>query len=333
MTHGALAAPLVSVVIPVRDNPEGIRALLARLDAQTLARDRFEVVIGDDGSRAGSIADVATSDGRIRVVTGPPRTSYAARNQAAAAARGAVLAFTDSDCLPDARWLEEGLTALEGGADIVAGHVSLVAPTRPTLWSLLTIDMYLDQERNVRRSRAATANLFVRRKGFEDWGRFDPSLVSGGDYEFALRAVANGARLVYAAGVVVNHPTVDRARPFLRKVWRTNRWAAAGRARSGYRVGLKSALTVVPGLGVALVRREALRSICRLASSRFREEGLTVSAWDEARALGVLYALVGPVSSLARLCGWLAASRSERAGGPESGEVAVDEMNARGHRA
>ena len=58
-----------------------------------------------------------------------------------------------------------------------------------------------------------------------------------------------------------------------------------------------------------------------------------MSAWDEARALGVLYALVGPVSSLARLCGWLAASRSERAGGPESGEVAVDEMNARGHRA
>ena len=169
MTPGALAAPLVSVVVPVRDNPDGIRALLTCLDAQTLARDRFEVIIGDDGSRVGSITQFATADDRIHVVTQPPRTSYAARNQAAAAARGDVLAFTDSDCLPHARWLEEGLTALEE-ADIVAGHVSFVAPARPTLWSVLTVDMYLDQQRNVQRSRAATANLFVWREGFERWG-------------------------------------------------------------------------------------------------------------------------------------------------------------------
>ena len=311
MTSGALGHPLVSVIVPVRDNPGGVRALLGRLGAQTLAADRFEVVIGDDGSTPGSLAGIATADGRIRVVAGAPRTSYAARNRAAAAARGAVLAFCDSDCLPDRRWLEEGLAALES-ADMVAGEVTFVAPARPTLWSVLTVDMYLDQERNVHRSRAVTANLFVRRGDFEAWGRFDPSLPSGGDYELALRAVAGGARLAYAPGAIVYHPTVDDGWAFLRKVWRTNRWAAVRRTRAGYRVRLRSALTFVPVLGVALARQEALRPVRRLADARLRAAGLTVSGWDEARALALMYTLVGYVSSLARLRGWLGARRGDR---------------------
>ena len=331
MTRGARDAPLVSVVVPVRDNPDGIRALLACLDAQTLARDRFEVVIGDDGSRVGSIAQFATADGRIRVVIGSPRNSYAARNQAAAAARGDVLAFTDSDCRPHARWLEEGLAALDG-ADIVAGHVAFVGPARPTVWSLLTADMYLDQERNVRRSRAATANLFVRRRSFERWGRFDPTLPSGGDYEFTLRAVAYGARLVYGSGAAVSHPTIDSPGPFFRKVWRTNRCAGARGARAGHRVGPKSALTFVPVLGVALTRRETLRPVGRLAPTRLRDADLTASAWAEARALGVLYVLVGHMAGFARLVGWLAARRG--AGpplpGPDPGRA--DELTAGAER-
>ena len=40
-------------------------------------------------------------------------------NLLAAAARGDVLSFTDRDCRPHARWLEEGLAALDR-ADIVA---------------------------------------------------------------------------------------------------------------------------------------------------------------------------------------------------------------------
>lgn len=327
MTSGALTALLVSVVVPVRDNPDGIRALLTCLDAQTLDRDRFEVVIGDDGSRVGSIAQFATADGRVRVVTARPRTSYAARNQAAAAARGDALAFTDSDCLPHARWLEEGLTALEE-ADIVAGHVSFIAPPRPTLWSVLTVDMYLDQQRNVQRSRAATANLFVRRESFERWGRFDPSLPSAGDYEFVLRVVAGGARLVYGSGATVRHPTIDRAGPFLRKVWRTNRWAGVRGAQAGRRVGLRHALTFIPVLGIALTRREALRPIGRLASARLGDAGLATSAWREACALGLLYTLVGHVASFARFVGWLAARRGARPQAPGSDPARSDELIA-----
>ena len=44
--------PLVSVIIPVRDDPAGIRQVLACLSEQTLASHQFEIIIGDDGSRS-----------------------------------------------------------------------------------------------------------------------------------------------------------------------------------------------------------------------------------------------------------------------------------------
>src|SRR5581483_1177158 len=41
----------ISVIVPARDAGDGIDALCDALAAQTLARERFEVVVVDDGSR------------------------------------------------------------------------------------------------------------------------------------------------------------------------------------------------------------------------------------------------------------------------------------------
>jgi glycosyltransferase involved in cell wall biosynthesis len=72
---GPTGAPLVSVIVPVRNNAAGVEALLASLEAQTVRREAFEVIIGDDGSDDRSVERFATRDGRIRVESGPPRTS------------------------------------------------------------------------------------------------------------------------------------------------------------------------------------------------------------------------------------------------------------------
>lgn len=316
-------APLVSVVVPVRDNPAGVAALVRRLETQTLGVDRFEVVIADDGSSE-RLGLTEVDRPHVRVIRGPRRTSYAARKRGVAVATGSVLAFCDSDCLPDPEWLAAGLAAL-GDADIVAGEVMPVAPSRPTPWSLLSADMFLDQRRNVTRSRAATANLFVRRRDFEAWGGFDPALPSGGDFEFVLRAVGQGARLAYAPAAVVRHPTLDGGRAFLCKVWRTNRWAAVHRSRAGYRVGPWHALTLVPVLGVALTRRDALRPPWRLDRARLRAAGLDPSAWDELRGLAMLYTIVGAAASLARLSGW-AVWRAGARGARETPRPALDDV-------
>ena len=303
MEFGAGRSPAVSVIVPVRDDAARIRELISRLAAQTISREQFEVVIGDDGSSPSSLAGIETSDGWVRITPGPRQTSYAARNRAAALANSSVLAFCDSDCAPEPTWLEEGLRALRD-ADVVAGEVRYAAPTRPTAWSLLTIDMYLDQQNNVLLSRGVTANLFVRRRLFGELGGFDESLPSGGDYDFVRRSVDAGARLAYGPAAVVRHPTIDDRRTFLRKVRRTNRCVSLRRGRAGERPDLLSILAYLPIHGVWRARRDALRPVWRLQRRRLEAAGLAPSWREELWALATLYLVVGYVSAFARSRGW-----------------------------
>jgi GT2 family glycosyltransferase len=176
-------------------------------------------------------------------------------------------------------------------------------PPRPTVWSLLTIDMFLDQGRNVTRSRAVTANVFIRRPVFEALGGFDPTLPSGGDYDFVRRAVANGARLAHAPGAVVRHPTLDSFGAFVRKVFTTSRWAAARRARTGQGIKASSALTLMPVVNTVQARRYARRPAWRLGRGQLEASGVAPRRMDQLRALAALYVVVPYVSAFARLRG------------------------------
>jgi glycosyltransferase involved in cell wall biosynthesis len=214
MSMSSAPDPLVSVIVPVRnDRGAYLRTLLDALASQTLPRSSFEIVIGDDGSTDGSTEGLPTDDGWVRVLVGPPRNSYAARNRAARAARAPVLAFCDSDCRPEPDWLEAGLAALEG-AELAAGRIRFIVPERRTIWTLMDMDSTKDHEREVAIANAETANLFVHREVYERLGGFDDSIPEHGDFDFALRAVASGARLVYAPEAVAWHPTRDPARSF-----------------------------------------------------------------------------------------------------------------------
>lgn len=317
--------PEFSVIVPVRNDTAGIRELIRGLSLQTFGCERFELVIGDDGSSDGSLAGIETLDGWVRVVSGPPRTSYAARNRAARVAQGRFLAFCDSDCLPEPHWLDEGWAVLSA-SDVVAGEVTFVASHRPTVWSLLTMDMFLDQEQNVQLSRAVTANLFVDRRLFEELGGFDESLPSGGDYDFVRRAVARGASLAYAPLARVRHPTIDCGRPLLRKIWTTNRWDAARQARAGLPISPTTAVYVLPVLGAALARRKALRPLFRLYRQRLAAAGVAYRWRDEVRAVALLYSVVPYLAGLARIHGFLEGRRLLKEGfraslGSDTGHV------------
>jgi glycosyltransferase involved in cell wall biosynthesis len=232
MSASARSDLLASVIVPARNAADQLRELIDALQKQTLPRDRFEVVIGDDGSTDESIAALATDDGWIRVVPGPPLNSYAARNRAVRASRGPVLAFCDSDCQPEPEWLEEGLRAL-GGLDLAAGRIRFILPERRTIWTLLDMDGSKDHEREVRQGNAETANLFLGRVVYDAVGGFEDVVTEHGDFDFVERSLEHGFRLGYVPDAVVWHPARTRARHFLRAVWIYSRGYAEREARRG----------------------------------------------------------------------------------------------------
>ena len=294
---------LVSVVVPVRNDRRAyLRDLLAALARQTLPRDRFEVLIGDDGSSDGSTIGLETVDGWVRVLRGPPLNAYAARNRAARAGRAPVLAFVDSDCRPEPDWLEAGLAALER-ADAAAGGIRFVAPERPTVWTLIDVETTKDHARQVRFANAETANLFVRREVFDRVGGFDDSQPGHGDFDFAERIVAAGVQLVYAPEALVWHPTRDTARPFLRMVWEMNRSYAARVVRDGRRPAAVKLRCWVPVVSTLRGRRR-LGYPLGLDRRQLAENGFRPRLRDQLRALPLLYLFLPYVRAAAQLRGY-----------------------------
>jgi GT2 family glycosyltransferase len=305
-------APLVSVVAPVRNGAAVLPELLSALDAQTLPQKRFEVIIGDDGSTDGCTDGVETVDGRVRVARGPARTGYAARNRAASLAAADVLAFCDADCVPDPEWLENGMATL-GAADVAGGRIRCVGPVRPTIWTLMDIETFVDAERSVKAGGLLTGNLFVRRELFTSLGGFDETLLRTGDFDFARRCHEAGAKVVYAPDAVVSHPTYNDARSFIKKFWGVNRWHGWAAGRSGRKPNGLTLRAWVPIVQTYRTRRYFGRPIA-LSSKRLEENGVRARVWDHARALPLIYLVLPYTACTGQLWGWLAGRRHARSG-------------------
>lgn len=204
-------SPLVSVIIPVRDDSVRLESCLEALARQENPGAAYEVLVIDNGSKDDPGSVVAQFPG-VRMLSEPHPGADRARNVGIRAARGAVLAFTDSDCIPHPDWIRCGVEALARltTPGLVAGRIEVTArhPEAPTLAELHDLVLAFQQERCVRRSHyGATANILTRREVFEAVGPFREDY--GGDAEWGLRVYRSGRPVVYADDVRVAHPARD----------------------------------------------------------------------------------------------------------------------------
>jgi glycosyltransferase involved in cell wall biosynthesis len=240
------ADPVISVIVPVWNDAKRIGQCIEALKSQSLRSDLFEIIVVDNGS-TDATSSVVTRYPDVVLLHEPRPGSYAARNTGLARARGAYVAFTDSDCIPHANWLEHGLAALQGRADvgIVAGRVMFCEPTGPYDRACLNYERHLSmrQEENARNGLAITANWFSRKDLLLKNGGFDAALRSGGDHELSRRISKTGLRTEYLPAAVVMHPPRTHVAEVAAKVRRVagGRWASAtGRFRLLKRVKMET---------------------------------------------------------------------------------------------
>ena len=213
--------PYVSVIVPVYNDAQRLRGCLAALRQQTYPCERYEIVVVDNASSEDLRPVVAAFPG-FRFEREDRPGSYAARNKGIVASKGQILAFTDSDCLPDPGWIEAGVRALESrpGCGAAGGRIEMVArdPMRITLFDLHDLVWGMPQRVYVERfGLAATANLFAHRWAFDRVGPFDASFKSCGDCEWSFRREAAGIGLVYAEEARICHPTRSSLREFVKR--------------------------------------------------------------------------------------------------------------------
>ena len=197
------AAPLFSVVVPTRGEPQKLLSLLRRIEGQSLARDRFEIIVAFDGVEPDSRVTASLDSMRGRAVPLARRAGPgAARNAGAAVARGEYLAFTEDDCSPEPDWLERAAARLaaQPALDAIEG-ATLKPGGRPVRTMAAGGRLYLPTNLFVRRER------FARLGGYYE-GFFDPAngayFREDSDFGFTLEEA--GARIESAPEVKVTHP-------------------------------------------------------------------------------------------------------------------------------
>lgn len=213
--------PLISVIIPVFNDAARLRLCLAALRDQ-IGAPPFEVMVVDNGS-TDDIDAVALDFPGVRWLKEAIPGSYNARNRAIGVAQGQILAFTDSDCIPDTRWLAEATAALEHdqGAGFVGGRVDMITTGRLSPAELFDLAVGFPQRRFVEQVHfAMTANMVTRRATMDAVGPFDGSLKSGGDREWGTRAWKAGYPGIYVDGARVSHPTRSTPEEVLKRIRR-----------------------------------------------------------------------------------------------------------------
>jgi GT2 family glycosyltransferase len=234
----ALSAPLVSVIVPHLDDLSGLATLAAALDRQSLPHDRFEIIVGDNGSSCGIDAVRRTIPAAV-VVSVAERGAGPARNGAVAAARGKIIAFTDSDCVPDRHWLEEGIKAL-ASSDVIGGRVrvGMSDEQRPAMTEAFEAVFAFDNQAYIaHKGFSVTANLFVTRASFDAVGPFRKAVSE--DVDWCRRAVRQGLTLGYSHTASITHPARRTFADLIRKWRRTDReafalWRDDGGSRAGW---------------------------------------------------------------------------------------------------
>lgn len=193
-----------SVVIPSRNRAGDLARCLAALAKQDFAKDRFEVVVCDDGSTenlAEVIEDAKRQGLQARLIRQAAKGPAAARNLGIANARAEIVAMTDSDTLPDTGWLGKLCEALAENTGAVGVEGKVYAENEAEFEPLgegptnKTGGVYL------------TCNCAYRREALFQVGGFDESFPYPAyeDVELAARMLQIG-QIAWQPEAIVLHP-------------------------------------------------------------------------------------------------------------------------------
>ena len=209
--------PAVSCVVPHYRQHAQLTACLAALNGQQ-GGPSLEVVVVDDGSEHRPILGDTHLD--VRLLSTVHRGPATARNVGAAAANSPILAFTDADCRPRARWIAAIAHAFaDSTVAAVVGPLFDKTPI-PRGFGLRRMLHQFMQSISVLDHNAIEitydgfpflgtigANFAVSREWFEHVGGFDERFTrpGGEDYDLGYRLQKAGAKVVFVPDAIVEH--------------------------------------------------------------------------------------------------------------------------------
>ena len=211
-------APFVSVIVC---SYNGGRTLAACLDSLgKLNYPDYEVILIDDGS-ADDTAQIAAQLPWVRYIHQSNHGLSHARNTGAAAAKGEVFAYTDSDCMADIDWLYYLISTLVSGDYAGVGGPNVTPPAQN--WIQACVAAAPGGPSHVLLTDTIAehipgCNMAFYRWAFESVCGFDPEYhKAGDDVDFCWRIQHAGWVIAFSPTAIVWHYRRFTLRAFLKQ--------------------------------------------------------------------------------------------------------------------
>lgn len=211
---------LVSIIIPTYNDWNRLLLCINALSNQTFQQEKFEIIIVNNNPMD-TVPPNFTIPDNCTIITEESPGSYAARNAGLKIAKGEIIGFTDSDCIPDTNWIKNAVEYLSNNKTCsrVAGKIEIFFKSaKPTIAELYDKLYAFNQKEYIAHSgTSVTANLFTYKYIFDKIGYFKQDLMSGGDFSWGTLAHENGYKVDYVDNVIVNHPARENMKELIKK--------------------------------------------------------------------------------------------------------------------
>lgn len=198
---------MISVIIPVYNGEKILARCLTSLQSQTIPRDKYEIIVVDDGSKDGT-RKVAEGF-NVNVISQKNQGPAAARNIGVKTANGNIALFIDADCAAAPNWIEE-MTKPFSNPDIVGVKGTYKTAQKSLIARLVQIEYEEKYERMKRFPYIDFIDTYAagfRKDIFQKYGGFNTSFPTATveDQEFSFRLAKDGHKMLFQPDAFVYH--------------------------------------------------------------------------------------------------------------------------------